>query len=56
MSMKLIKEESLEVSAFIPMPNPKSIPLMIIPELNNERVMTAQNKKKFVFRRTPGLR
>ena len=56
MKMKLIKEESIEVSALTPMPNPKSIPLMIIPELNYERVMTIQNKKKFVFRRTPGLR
>ena len=56
MKMKLIKGESLEVSALTPMQNPKLIPLMIISELNNERVMTIQNKKKLVFRRTPGLR
>ena len=54
MKMELIKGESLVVSAHTPMHNTKSIPLMIIPELNNERVMTVQNEKKFVFRRTPG--
>ena len=54
--MELIKKESIEVSARTPMQNPKSNPLMIIPEMNYERVMTFQNKKKLVFRRTPGLR
>ena len=53
MKMELIKGESIEVSALTPMQNPESIPLMIIPELNYERVITFQNKMNYFFRRTP---